>query len=195
MSQFLFQTPWWFPTLLAAVGIFLFWSGNRRQENNVRLAGLVLVLLAILVSVVSYLVVTDQERALIDSRQLVYAVPKQDWATMKRLMDPACGLSLLGGVPIYDGRDQIIAGAQKAVNEYGLKSVHVISSEAQQNADQIRVTLTALTEQDFTSGRPITSSWLMDWQKVGPTWKLVRITCVKVANLQGSAAGRQFPRP
>jgi hypothetical protein len=193
MSDLLFETPWWLPTLLAGAGIVLFWTGNRRQETRIRTSGLVLILLAIAVCITSYLVDTDRERALKDSRQLVYAVPQQDWAMMKRLLSPNCGLEIMGGIPIYGSRDQIIDGAQKGVSQYGLKNVHVLSASADQTQDQIRVTLTILSEQDFTQGRPINSTWLMDWQKTGQTWQLIRITCVKIANLQGNAAGRQFP--
>lgn len=193
MSDLLFQTPWWLPTLLAGAGLILFWTGNRRQETRIRTGGLLLILLAIAVCAVSYLIDTPRERAVKNSRQLVYAVQEQNWPTMMRLMDPACGLSIMGGIPIYESRAQILDGARKAVSQYGLKNVHILSASAEQRQDQIRVTLTVLSEQDFTQGRPINSTWLMDWQQTGKTWLLTRITCVNIANLQGNAAGRQFP--
>ena len=34
MANLLFDAPWWLPTLLAGLGIFLFWTGNRRQESK-----------------------------------------------------------------------------------------------------------------------------------------------------------------
>jgi hypothetical protein len=195
MAKLLFETPWWFPTVIAGIGVFLFWNGNRRGEVKVRTAGLALILAAIGVCALSYFVDTDQERAVKQSKQLVYSVQKQDWATMKTILDPACGLSILGGIPIYDNRNEIIKGAQHAYDKYGLKAVHVLSASAEQTDTEIRVTLTAVSEQDFTSERPIPSTWLLDWQQTGKNWALVRITCVKIANLEGGAAGQQFPRP
>ena len=195
MARLLFETPWWLPTILAGLGVFLFWNGNRRADTTLRTAGLGFVLAAILVCALSYFVDTDQEKAVKQSKQLVYSVQNQDWATMKTILDPACGLSILGGIPIYDNRDDIIKGAQHAVDKYGLKAVHVLSAAGEQTDTEIRVTLTAMSEQDFTAPRPIPSTWLMDWQQTGKKWSLVRITCVKIANLEGGAAGQQFPRP
>jgi hypothetical protein len=194
MTRFLFETPWWFPAILAGIGLFLFWTGNRRQEEKVRTAGWLLILLAIAVCAISYLVDTDREKALKDSKTLVYSVQKRDWATMKAMLDPTCGLSILGGIPIYASRDEILKGAQDAVDKYGLRDVRVLNASAEQDPTQIRVTLTALSDQDFTQGRPIPSTWLLDWQQTGSDWRLARITCVRIANLEGSAAGEQFPQ-
>ena len=59
MTELLFHTPWWLPTLLIGAGVILFWTGNQRQETRVRLAGMLLVLAAAVLCTVSYLVDTD----------------------------------------------------------------------------------------------------------------------------------------
>jgi hypothetical protein len=196
MAQLLFDTPWWLPTLLAFLGIALFWNGNRRQESKVRNAGLAFCLAAVLVLAVSYYVDTDLEKATKESKSLVYAVNARDWNTLKRILSPTTSLHVLGGATeIYGTSAEIIGGAQKAVDQYGLKNVRILSTTPEQTDTVITITMTIVSEQDFTSGRPITTTWQFEWQQSGETWTLTRITNITIGNMSGEAAGRQFPRP
>src|SRR5437762_12188710 len=94
MTDLLFDAPWWLPTGLAAMGIFLFWTGNRRQEAKVRNAGFGLILAAIAVVLLSYFVDTDVEKAVKRSKTLVYSVEKHDWATLRATLDPNVSLAM-----------------------------------------------------------------------------------------------------
>ena len=123
MTRLLFDAPWWLPTVLAFLGIALFWNGNRRGETKLRNAGLLLLLGAVAVLAVSHFVDTDIEKAEKQSKQLVYAVEQRDWATLKTILDPNTSLHVLGGIQLYDSRDEIIAAAKKAVDQHGLKNV------------------------------------------------------------------------
>jgi hypothetical protein len=195
MTKLLFDAPWWLPTLLAGVGIVLFWNGNRRGESKIRNVGLLFLLGAVGVILVSHFIDTDEERTVKQSRQLVYSVEKRDWATLKSVLDPNTELLALGGLAIYGGRDEIIGGAKAAVDQYGLKNVRILSTTSEQTDTVINITMTVMSEQDFTQSRPITTTWQFEWQQSGETWTLVRITNIKIGNMQGEAAGRQFPRP
>ena len=105
-------------------------------------------------------------------------------------------LHVLGGAAeIYGTRDEIVGGAQDAVDRYGLKNVVILSTTPEQTDTVINITMTIASEQDFTGGRPITTTWQFEWQQQGgDTWALVRITNIKIGNMSGEAAGRQFPR-
>ena len=197
MTRLLFDAPWWLPTVLAFLGIALFWNGNRRQEAPVRNAGLLFLLGAVLVLAVSYYVDTDMEKATKQSKLLVYSVEKRDWATLRNILSPTTSLHVLGGgAEVYGTRDEIVGGAQKAVDQYGLKNVRILNTTPEQTDTVINITMTIVSDQDFTSGRPITTTWQFEWQQMGgETWSLTRITNIKIGNLQGEAAGRQFPRP
>jgi hypothetical protein len=190
----LFDAPWWLPTTLAFIGIALFWNGNRRTDTKLRNVGLALLLAAVAVLAISHFVDTDLEKATKQSKKLVYAVEKRDWATLKAIMSPTTSLHVLGGTELYGTRDEIIAAAQKGVDQYGLKNVHIISTTPEQTDTVINITMTIMSEQDFTGGRPITTEWQFEWQESGATWSLVRITNVKIGNLRGDEAGKQFPR-
>ena len=195
MAELIFDAPWWLPTLLAGVGVVLFWTGNRRQEIRVRNAGLGFLAATIAVAALSYLVATDLEKCVTKSKQLVYSVEKRDWATMKSLLDPGVSLSVLGFTELYVNRDEILDAAQRGVDEQGVKNVRILSTTAERTDTLISVTLSIMSEQDRTQGYPITTSWKFEWQRNGKSWSLQRITCLRIANMTGENAGRQFPRP
>lgn len=194
MTRLLFDAPWWLPTVLAFLGVALFWNGNRRSETKVRNAGLAFVLAAVAVMAVSYFVDTDVEKASNRSKALVRAVEGRDWATLKATLDPLTSLHVLGGIELYGSRDEIIAAAQKAVDQYGLKNVRILNTVAEQTDTVINVTMFLLSEQDTAAAGTITTTWQFEWQQSGETWSLVRITNMKIGNMQGHPAARQFPR-
>ena len=196
MRELLFDAPWWLPVGLAFLGIALFWNGNRRQEAKVRNAGLLFLLGAVLVLAVSHFVDTDLEKATDDSKALVYAVEKRDWPKLTAVLSPTTSLHVLGGAAeIYGTRGEIIDGAKKAVDQYGLKNVRILSTTPEQTDTVINITMTVMSEQDFAGAGMITTTWQFEWQQMGASWTLTRITNVKIGNMSGEAAGRQFPRP
>jgi hypothetical protein len=196
MTRFLFDTPWWLPTVLIAVGIALFWNGNRRMDAQLRRVGIGLILAAVLVGLLSYFVDTDVEKAIKQSKALARAVEQRDWATLKTILSPTTTLSIAGGsYSVYANRDEIIIGAQQAVDRFGLKAVHILGTNAEEGTSLITVGMNVASEHDVTMGRPIPSSWKFEWQKTGKTWSLVHIVNISVANVSGDAAGRQFPAP
>ena len=195
MANLLFDTPWWLPTLLAGCGIVLFWNGNRRQETRLRNVGLLLTVVAVAVMGVSYLVDTDLEKCVKQSKELVYAVEQQDWNKMKVILDPGVAVSVLGAGPFYNGANQTILGAQDAVGRWGFTNARVLSTTANQTDTIITVAMSLLTEHDKSPVPTINTAWEFEWQQTGDTWALVRITNLQIGNLKGDAAGAQFPRP
>ena len=195
MSNLLFDAPWWLPTLLIGVGVILFWNGNRRQESRVRNVGLAVFLAGIAVITVSYLVDTDLEKAVKETKKLVHDVELRDWADMKRILDPAASLTVLGDQQIYGNRDEIIKGAQRGVDRYGVKNIRVLSTTPEQTDTVITITMTIYSEHEATMGHPITTTWQFMWEQTGKDWTLKTITNLAIGNLTGQQAGRQFPEP
>jgi hypothetical protein len=195
MSDLLFDTPWWLPTILAGLGIYLFWSGNRRQESKVRNGGVILLAAAVVVLTLSFFVDTPKETAVNRTRTLIHSVEARDWTTLRNTMDPSVTLGVLGAMEMYGNRNQIAQGAQDAVERYGIKNVHVLSTTAERSEQLITVTTTVMSEQDYTSGYPITTSWKLQFQRSGKDWPLVRIDCIAIGKMTGEQAASHFPRP
>lgn len=192
-SNYLFATPWWLPTLIVAVGLFVAWQGNRRQESRVLAAGLGFVALAAVLTTVSYLVETDVEKVARQSRRLVAAFEGQDWETMRSLMDPRIRLQV-ASVTIYDTRDDLLAAAQKARTRDRFGSLSVTSLDTEQTRNYITVQLAILSTQESTLGRPLPSAWQFDWQKVGDQWLLTEVTPQRLANLDATQIRELLPR-
>src|SRR4051794_9034769 len=179
ISELLFHTPWWLPLIIAGVGVFVFVSGNKRQEPGTRRGGLIIMLCALALIGVSYVVDTDVEKCVKQSRQLVKALEARDWKTSESLMAPNCGLNVLNS-QIYPSRQKILDGAKTAFERYGLKSARILPSvEAVQTDALVTVSIDVLTEQEAT-GFPITSGWQLEWSKFGKDWKLTQIVNIKI---------------
>ncbi len=132
MSDLLFDTPWWLPTLLIVIGIVLFITGNNRQEVRIRTAGIIAVLLAVVVILLSYFVQTDREKAENGSRQLVAAAVAHKWAVFDQLLDPKASVTVLGAGTLAANRREIIEMAKDGTTRFGLKDAahHIAGRQA-----------------------------------------------------------------
>jgi hypothetical protein len=192
MTELLFDPPWYLPVAIAALGVYLFVYGNRRQDTKLRAVGGGVLLLAVGLFVLGRVMQTDREVAEDRTRQLVAAVEKRDWPAMTALLDPKASVGTPNG-PVYSSRDQIIAGAQAATERFGIKNIRLTSLTSRQDDTAITVDLDALSEQGFT-GQPFPTSWQFEWQERADGWRLMRIVCLKIGQDTGEGMRRQFPQ-
>jgi hypothetical protein len=187
MTDLLFDTPWWLPTLIAVVGGWMLIDGNKRGNDRFRNAGAAVFLVAVLLAVVSYFVDTDKETVLKRTRALVDAVEQKDWQRFESLLDE--GTSLAGR---YSGKQEMVEGAKRSSVLIGLKKAYVRSTEARQTGTLITVTMNALSEQDMPP-YPMQSKWELDWQQRGDRWLLDRVTLQNVSGEDGQAFIGRLP--
>ena len=191
MADLFFDTPWWLPALIAAVGAVLFVTGNNRLERKVKLAGLAAIAAAVLLMTVSYFVETPVERAERRTGELVDAFEKADWPAMRAILDPTASVSVLN-FPIYGSRDEIMKAAESAHSQYGFKSVNVLSTNTERVDTLINVGLLLLSEQDAL-GRTLNSEWQFVWQETADGWVLVEVRALKIGNSSGDQVRGMFP--
>lgn len=191
MADLFFDTPWWLPALIAAVGAVLFVTGNNRLERNVKLAGLAAVAAAVVLMTVSYFVETPIERAERRCGELVDAFEKADWPAMRAILDPTASVSVLN-YPIYGSRDEIMKAAEEAHARYGFKSVNVLSTDSERIDTLINVGVLLLSEQDAL-GRTLNSEWQFVWQETADGWVLVEVRALKIGNSSGDQVRGMFP--
>jgi hypothetical protein len=195
MTQLLFDTPWWLPAVIAAVGVVLFISGNKRQETRVRAAGMGAVMLAAMLAVVSYVVDTDLEKAEKGSRRLLSAFVAEDWPAMQAVLHPRATLDVSGGDSAdggYGDRDQIIAAAKVAQQSYGVESVTVMSMESTQNDTLILITVRLFAQ--ARNGPPNRSTWQFEWQPTDANPDGWAIYQVRALELDGADVSKWLPK-
>ena len=194
-TRLLFETPWWLPTVVVVIGAVVFYTANKRGEARLRRAGVIIAALGVGLALVSYFVDTDRERAVKRTRQLVTSFEDKDWATMRSLLHPKASVGI-ANVPItlYNDREQIVARAQDAADRYGFRSVNITSLDARQDQTIITVSLSVISVQEQTGGRPITSTWEFDWLESADGWSLYKIRAIQVGGQQGDRIEPMFPR-
>ncbi len=96
MSEFFFDIPWFVPVILAAAGGVAFVAANARQQTRVMQAGATAMLLAVVLTLVSYFVDTPRESAIANAQGIVQAVEDRDWPRFTELIgDRATVIGLL----------------------------------------------------------------------------------------------------
>ena len=193
LTDYLFDTPWWLPASVALVGVVLFYAANKRQETRLRTVGLLVVLLAVALGVVSYFVDTDLERAERQTRGLVDAFEEKDWAKFSAFLDRNTSLGVLNGVTLYRGNEEITRRAREASDKYGFRAVNITSMKARQDQTLITVTISLISTQDITAMRPVTSTWEFDYVESADGWHLSEVHAVEIGRQQGQGMESMFP--
>lgn len=189
MRDFFFDIPWWIPAGFALVGIVIWLTGKHRGERRLQRKGYLPLLVAVVLSLVSYLGQTDTEKASAQARRIVAAANEQNWTAMRAALDPNTSFAM------YADRDQITWAAGRAVAQYGVKSVRVLSMETKQTDGVMTVTFDVISFQDATMGRPIVSTWEMEWQQTPEsTWVLETITLLRAGQESGESVQRYLPK-
>jgi HAMP domain-containing protein len=193
LTDYLFDTPWWLPAMIAVVGAVLFYTANKRQETRLRTVGLAVVLLAVLLGVVSYFVDTDLEKAEKQTRRLVDAFEEKNWDTFRAGLHPNTSLGVLNGVTLYRGSSQITTKAREASEKYGFRAVNITSTKSRQDQTLITVTIGVVSTQEVTAMRPITSTWEFDYVEAANGWYLSEVRAVEIGRQQGQGMQSMFP--
>jgi hypothetical protein len=182
----LLSPPWWLSVLVLIVGVILFYFGNANRKSAIRLAGAVVLLLAVVMFLLGYFVETDLEKTRRLTRELVAAVPAKNWVEMGSLLDPDATLAVASGQPIFSGRDNLIQGAKADTDRWTVKSVAISSIKSTQDGSgNILVDIDTFAEADNPMGQKVPSSWRFTWDKTGDEWHVHKIECTKLA---GSSA-------
>src|SRR4051794_35028905 len=155
--NYIYETPWWLPTGIALLGVILFVTGNNRLEKRLRLAGIVVIALAVVLAVVSFLLDSDRERVVKRTHGLVESVEARDWNRMGTYLHPNVA------IVTFTGRDAVVAATRNAAEYSDLRQVRVVSLDATELPDEtIRATLRVNT--NLRDGTGLTD-WVLEWEK------------------------------
>lgn len=169
MLEWFYDVPWWVPAGLALGGVALAFSGNRRQERQMLLAGGAAVALAAVLAGVSHLVDTPTESAVARTRALVAGVAARDWPAVRGLLDAET--TSFG----FRGPDEIADAAAAGVERVGLSSASVTGLAVDRVDTNITVDVAVFSQQSATMDRPAKSTWRLTYQNLGDDWRLYEI--------------------
>jgi hypothetical protein len=189
--QSLLHTPWWIALLILAGGIAFFYSGNKRQDKTLQQVGAGLALLGLLLGVLGFLFPTDLQKCEQRTRQMVKAVDKNDWKTVKSLLDEQSALES-HGLTVAVGRDKITDSGHAAYDRFGVKSAWIIGMQSSQAQTTITVTIDVISTQDATQDQGVSSRWQFDYEEVGSDWQLQTITLLGIAGDNGEKQFEPF---
>lgn len=180
--------PWWLPTMLIVIGGYLAYNGNRKQDAKMRGIGGAVLVLAVGLMLVSYFLDSPMETVSKRSKQLVESVVKRDWQTMSSLLEKDASLL------VYQGRDNIVAGAKASVDVVGLKSAYVLSVVAEPRGPRsFQVQMSCLSDQDRT-GRATQTNWELVWVQTAEGWLVSEIRPLGGAGASPEDIGREMVR-
>ena len=172
MTSLLFNAPYWLLALLVLVAVALIFTGLRRQQGQLRIAGIALIALAALLLVLRLTVMTDEKRVERDARSLVEAVGHNNWTTAARHLEHARLLELEDGA--------LAARAQSICKLYGLTGIKVNALEVRREPNVITVTLSLTSQHSGQFADSVPSNWVFEYQKQGKEWTLMQIVPVSI---------------
>ena len=165
--NYIYETPWWLPTGIALLGAILFITGNNRVEKRLRLAGILVIALAVILAVVSYFLESPREKVIKRTYALVESVEKRDWDRMGTYLHPNVAVS------VFNGRDAVVTGTRRAAEYSELRQARVMSLDATELPDQIRVTVRVNGQ---TRDGSLPTDWTLEWEETEAGWVVRNIT-------------------
>lgn len=179
MYDFFFHLPWWAPAGLVAAGIAVWVWGNNRVRTREKRIGVGIILLAGLLSLVSYLVDTPAETVDRLTRELVSAVVARDSTKTGALLHAEA-------IAFGWDRQDIIAGAKHYAERTGLTSARITSLRVESDGQDLVSYLSVWS--DHTGGPELptnflTSQWQLIWADTGGQWQLIEIIPLQIANV------------
>jgi hypothetical protein len=194
MTDLLFDTPWWLPVALAAVGVMLFLSGNRRQQAGLRNAGVAVFGLAILIVLLTIFVDTPKKIARRQSTALIEAAVAGDWTKFQSLLAAGADLRLLGSPPMYDNAADLTEAAKTGAASVHLREAHMRSLHVDQSGSVVTASFDLVTEQDDAVAPMMDSSWQFDFQQENGNWHIREIRALNIGQLDEAEAAQRLPR-
>lgn len=187
MTDFIFSVPWWVIVPLLATGIGVFVYNDRRLNSRGKRLGLAIVGFAVLWGGVSYLVVTDLEKADAGTRAFVSAVVARDRPAIVAL------LSQDAQAAAWD-RERIGDGAVYYAQLIGLTGARVLSLECRRQPSLVITTMDVLSNhaEATTYTGMLRSTWELEWRKAGDQWLIRTITPIQIGQASREEVERRY---
>jgi hypothetical protein len=162
--SWLYEIPWWVPAGVGLLGIVLFWTAHNGADRRLRFAGLAVMAIAVALGILSYFLLSDADKAIRCTRQLVRAVENRDRETMRRLLHHDIVV-----VGMYTGRDDVIDKGLAAVDYANIRSISITELRAKKDPEDPIVSVDMRVR---VLGSDI--DWQLIWLRTDNAWVLKR---------------------
>ena len=185
--HYLYEIPWWLPTLIAAAGVILFMAAASKGDKRLRLAGFSVVALAVLLVALSWVLKSEREVVEQRTRALLNAVEKRDWAAFRGHLHPK--IVVVGSIR---GPDQVAGVLEGAAKFFDLQSLRVSALDAAAEGDTVQVSLQVVAHGRNGVAQP--TGWHLEWRKdAGGQWTLFDVDARDAPGFDASwARGRSW---
>jgi hypothetical protein len=182
--HYLYETPWWLPTLVALIGVVLFMAAASQRDKRLRLAGVVVVAVAVLLVGVSWALKSEREIVEDRTRGLLTAIETRDWTGLRSYLHPKVGV-----VGRFSGQDEVASAVKMAVSFLDINALRVSALDATVEGDTVQVSL-----QVVAHGRNLTqpTGWQLEWRKdAAGQWVLFDVDTRDAPGFDASRAREQ----
>ena len=184
----LFDPPWSVFAALGLVAVVLLYTGYGRADKRLLGGGLAAVVLAVAVYLIGQAFETDREKVLRETKELAAAVDKRDWPRFSSYLDPHVSFAL------YGGREQLTKGAEKTVEQVGVKNITLGDLTATPDPGGYTVDFMATADIDM-AGKRAPTNWRFSWAKAGDHFLLYRIEPLPSALFGTDPVTERLARP
>ena len=183
VEHLLLENPWPVGLTCAAAAIGALWLGRQRMQAKLKVAGLVLLLVAATVFVVANLVTTSREHITVATRALIQSTAPLDLSTFRSHLHSSAVLQGPQGEPWIHG-DKIFEGLERAVKRFPFEGQVVLSLEAEAGNEGPARTLVDIRTDTKTN--PVVTRWLLSWVKQNDgRWQVVSVQWLDSPHLLG----------
>jgi len=186
--EIFFDLPWFIPAAVAIAGIAVFLWANARLRKRERTIGLGMVGLALLMTIVSYLIDTPRETVEKRTRMFVAAVVAKDGSAIGNL------LASNAMAFAWDKQD-IIDGAMHYAEATGLSGARLLSLQGVKEGNALFSYMTVWSQHTGTTSLPITdlnSQWKLEWIEEGDKWLIIEIVPLQIGQVSREAIERSY---
>jgi hypothetical protein len=160
--NYIYETPWWLPTGVALLGLILFITGNNRLEKKLRLSGVIVMALAILLAVVSFVLDSEREKVIKRTRELVNFIEARDWNKLATYLHPNVT------VAVFSGRQNVVDATRSGTESADIKQIRITSLDATEQPDEI-ISTTLRVYATMANSNNLTD-WTIEWEKTDDVW-------------------------
>lgn len=191
LTHYLLESPWFAVVGLALGGAIALVVLNRQGRASLG-AGIMLVgfALAVLLAVVAYLVETQRERLIRQTRELVTRTAAADTAALRPMLSERVNVVSALPLTLPVDKETLLDRVRQELGEAHPIAEHSTGGE-QASIDgvntartQLRVWVQLHRDQAIT-GAPIGSWWRIDWRKEGDEWRVATITLMQLDGVGG----------